>query len=221
MRLQEKILSRKLRKKGHSIREICKKTGFAKGSVSVWVRDIALTTEQKQILSEKGTKKEVIEKRRITRITKENVRRQFIVDQAETNIKSLSKKDLFIIGITLYWAEGRKAGRGIVSFSNSDPRAIKLMMRFFKEICKVPKEKFRGHIHIHPHLDYKKAEKYWSDISNIPLPQLYKTYRIPNKSSQNKKDTLPYGTFDIYICNTELFLKIKGWINGVCKSLKV
>ncbi len=156
-----------------------------------------------------------------TRLTKENTRRQIIVDQAEKDIESLSRKDLFIIGIVLYWAEGRKAGRGIVSFSNSDPRAIKLMMRFFKEICGVVKEKFRGHIHIHPHLDYKKSEKYWSGISGIPLLQLYKTYRIPNKSSQNKKDTLPYGTFDIYICSTELFLKIKGWINGVCKNLNI
>lgn len=221
MKLKEKNLSRKLRKKGYSIREICKKTSFAKGSVSVWVRDIDLTEKQKQVLSEKGTKKEIIEKRRTTRLIKENARRQIIVDKAEKNIENLSKKDLFIIGIVLYWAEGRKAKGGIVSFSNSDPRAIKLMMRFFKEICNVPKEKFRGHIHIHPHLDYKKAEKYWSNVSKMPLLQLYKTYRIPNKSSQNKKDTLPYGTFDIYICNTELFLKIKGWINGVCKSLKI
>lgn len=221
MKLKEKDLSRKLRKKGYSLREICKKTGFAKGSVSVWVRNIDLTEKQKQVLSEKGTKKEVIEKRRITRITRENARRQIIVNQAEEDIESLTKKDLFTVGIVLYWAEGRKAGRGIVSFSNSDPRAIKLMMRFFKEICNVPKEKFRGHIHIHPRLDYKKSEKYWSDVSKIPLLQLYKTYRIPNKSSQNKKNTLPYGTFDIYICSTELFLKIKGWINGVCKSLKV
>lgn len=221
MKLKEKILSRKLRREGYSLREICKKTGFAKGSVSAWVHDIDLTVKQKQALSENGIKKEVIEKRRITRLIKESSRRQIVIDQAEKNIKKLSKEDLFTIGIALYWAEGRKAGRAIVSFSNSDPRAVRLMMRFFKEICNISKEKFRGHIHIHPHLDYKKAEKYWSDVSGIPLLQLYKTYRIPNKSSQNKKDTLPYGTFDIYICNTELFLKIKGWINGVCKNLNV
>ncbi len=88
-------------------------------------------------------------------------------------------------------------------------------MKFFKRVCKVPKEKFRAHIHIHPHLDIKKAENYWSSISGIPLKQFYKTYSKPNKSSQSKKNSLPFGTFDIYVHSTELFLKIKGWIEGI------
>ena len=94
-------------------------------------------------------------------------------------------------------------------------------MKFFREICKVPKSKFRGYIHIHPHLDKKIAENFWSRISGIPLNQFYKTYQKPNKSSKNKKDTLPFGTFDIYICDTKLRLKIMGWIEGVCKSFKI
>ena len=176
--------------------------------------------KQKQKLSLKGLKKEDIEKRRVARLAKENARRMVIVNKAEKDINKLSQKDLFIIGITLYWAEGRKAARGSVTFSNSDPRAIKTMMRFFREICDVPNDKFRAQIHIHQHLDAKAAEAYWSNISRIPLTQFFKTYRKPNKSSLNKKDSLPYGTFDIYVCNTGLFLKIKGWINGICKKLK-
>jgi hypothetical protein len=49
----------------------------------------------------------------------------------------------------------------------------------------------------------------------IPLKQFYKTYQKQNKSSQNKKNSLPYGTFTIIICDTELFLRIRGWINGL------
>jgi transcriptional regulator with XRE-family HTH domain len=221
MKIEEKLLSRKLRQKGYSLNEICDKTGFTKSSVSLWVRNIELTTEQKQRLSKKGLKKEDVEKRRLTRLAKENARREIIVNQAEKEINGLSQKDLFIIGIILYWAEGRKAARGAVTFSNSDPRAIKTMMRFFREICGVPNDKFRAHIHIHQHLDVKAAETYWSDITQIPLTQFFKTYRKPNKSSLGKKDTLPHGTFDIYVCSTELFLKIKGWINGICKNLNI
>lgn len=217
MKLKEKQISRKLRKKGWSINEICSKLNFAKGSVSLWVRDIELTKAQKQRLSQKGLKKEVIERRRITRLTKENDRRQIIVDEAKKDIKNLSKKDLRNIGIVLYWAEGAKANRGVVQFSNSDPRMIKIIMRFFREICKVPERKFRGHIHIHSHLSAKRAEKYWSLISGIPLNQFYKTYCKPSKASKHKKDSLPLGTFDISICNTELFLKIKGWIEKIYK----
>ena len=53
MKLKEKKLARKLRKLGYSINEICKKARLAKGSVSLWVRDIKLTPGQKRRLSEK------------------------------------------------------------------------------------------------------------------------------------------------------------------------
>jgi hypothetical protein len=219
MRLKEKQISRKLRKRGWSINEICSKFNFAKGSVSLWVRNIELTEAQKQRLSQKGLKKEVIERRRKTRLKKENDRRQIIIDKAKKDIKKISEKDLKNIGIALYWAEGAKANRGNVQFSNSDPKMIKIMMIFFKKICKIPKEKLRGRIHIHSHLDAKKAEKYWSSISCIPLNQFYKTYCKPSISSKHKKDSLPFGTFDITICNTELFLKIKGWIEAMSDNI--
>lgn len=215
MKVEEKKLARKLRKLGHSINEICKKAGLAKSSVSLWVRDIELTPKQKRKLSEKGVRKETIEKRRITRLTRENTRRQIIIDNAKREINRLSIKDLKITGIALYWGEGSKTPRSGVQFSNSDPRTIQLMMQFFKRCCKVPEYKFRGHVLLHPHLNVKKAEKYWSNISGIPTGQFYKTSKQQSKASKEKRDTLPFGTFCIQICNTELFLKIKGWIEKV------
>ncbi len=223
MKLKEKNLARKLRKQGYSISKICEKANLAKGSVSLWVRDIELTTVQKEKLSKKNTEREVIERRRITRLSRENARRQIIIDNAKREICSLSKKELWLTGIALYWGEGTKTLRSGVQFSNSDPRLIQFIMRFFKEICNVPKKKFRGHINIHPHLNEKKAEKYWSKVSGIPLSQFYKTSKQQSKASKKKKDSLPFGTFNIQICNTELFLKIKGWIEklyelGIKKS---
>ncbi len=219
MKLKEKKLARRLRKLGYSINEICKKAGLAKGSVSLWVRDVNLTSEQKRNLSEKGIKKEVIERRRNTRLTRENARRQIIIDRAKSEINNLSKKELKLLGVALYWAEGSKSKRGMVQFSNSDPRLIQFMMRFFKKVCAVPESKFRGHISLHPHLNTRKAKKYWSDISRIPLDQFYKTSKQQSKVSKGKKDSLPFGTFNIKICNTELFLKIKGWIEGLYTSV--
>jgi len=199
--------------------EIKDKLRVSKSSISLWVRNIKLTDDQKRALSQKGLTKESIERRRATRLSRENARRQIIVDAAREEIDTLSELELKLIGVALYWAEGGKTNRGSVQLSNGDPRIIRLMMKFFKKICKVPKEKFRAHIHIHPHLNIKKAENYWSSISGIPLNQFYKTYSKPNKASQNKKDSLPFGTFDIYVHSTELFLKIKGWIEGIYKNV--
>ncbi|TSC67048.1 MAG: Uncharacterized protein G01um101466_809, partial [Parcubacteria group bacterium Gr01-1014_66] len=36
-----------------------------------------------------------------------------------------------------------------VKFTNSDWNTIILMMRWFREVCKVPEEKFRIALHIH------------------------------------------------------------------------
>lgn len=92
-------------------------------------------------------------------------------------------------------------------------------MRFFREICVVPESKFRGHLHIHEHLDYRTAEKYWSNITGIDSSQLFKSYRKQSFASQNKKDSLPMGTFDIYVMDTQLFYKIVGWIRGISNHL--
>lgn len=215
MKNKEKNLAIKLRENGLSLNEIKRKLNVSKSSVSLWVRDVALTYEQKQELSKKGVKKEIIEKRRETRLKRENNRKQIIIDKAKGEIFKLSKKELWISGIALYWGEGAKTIRSGVQFSNADPRAIKFMMRFFKKCCKVPKNKFRGHIFLHSHLNNNKAKRYWHSISGIPLSQFYKTSQQQSKSSKRKKDNLPFGTFVIQICNTELFLKIKGWIEGI------
>ena len=219
MKTKEKKISRELRRQGWSFNEIRQKVKVSKSSVSLWVRDIELTKSQKQKLSKNGVKKEVIEKRRKTRLTRENNRRQLIIDKAKSEIKHLLRKELWLVGIALYWGEGAKTLRSGVQFSNSDPRSIQLMMQFFKKNCKVPENKFRGHIYIHPHLDEEKAKMYWHNISGIPYDQFYKTSKQLSKASKGKKDTLPFGTFAIQICNTELFLKIKGWIEGVHKSI--
>lgn len=217
MKVKEKKLARALRKHGWSLNEIRQKLKVAKSSISVWVRDIELTEKQKQELSKKGVKKEVIEKRRKTRLKNEKEKRQGIINKASEQIKKISKKELKLIGAALYWGEGSKSRRSSVQFSNTDPRAVKFMMSFFREACDVPKEKFRGHIFLHPHLDRKRAERYWSNISGISQEQFFKTSLQQSRASKRKRDTLPYGTFCIQICDVELFLKIKGWIEGIHK----
>ncbi len=62
------------------------------------------------------------------------------------------------------------------------------MMLFYKRVCGVPDSKFRGHLFLHPHLDVKKAEKYWSKISGIPLSRFQKTTQAHNKASKGKKN---------------------------------
>ncbi|MBI5816954.1 MAG: helix-turn-helix domain-containing protein [Candidatus Yonathbacteria bacterium] len=219
MKLFEKQKAVALRKKGTSIREISRIIGVSKGSVSVWVRDVPLSKKQLGALKEKGFSSEAIEKRRQKRLMNEQVKRDAIATLAQKDIRNISHRDLRIIGLCLYWGEGGKTRQGSARISNSDPAVIKVMMRFFREIFKVEEKKFRGHIHIHSHLNIKSAERYWSHVSGIPRSQFFKTYSKPSIASKNKKDNLPYGTFDIYVCNTKLFLQIIAQIEKIKKLI--
>jgi len=188
MKTIERDKARELRAKGLSINEIVERLGFAKGSVSLWVRDIELTTQQKQRLSKKGFSRKTIELRRANRLRNERLKREKIVSTAKQDVPMITPEQLWLIGVMLYWAEGGKTQR-TVRFSNGDPEMIEIMMTFFRLVCKVPESKFRGYIHIHPHLDNILAEKHWSQISGIPTSQFFKTYRKTNKSSQGKRDS--------------------------------
>ncbi|HEY4513640.1 MAG TPA: hypothetical protein VJH06_03985 [Candidatus Paceibacterota bacterium] len=215
MKIEEKEKARTLRKRGYSINQIVKEAGFSKASVSLWVRDIILTKEQKKGLSGRGRSVESIERRRINRLFNEKAKRQITIDNAKKDYSNISLEELKLIGIILYLGEGGKTERGTARVSNSDPEVIKIMMRFFREICNVPEEKFRGNVHTFAYADVEKTEKYWAKISGIPKKQFHKTYIKPSSASLQKRFTLPYGTFSINVCDTKLFLTIQGWIERI------
>ncbi len=215
MKITEKQKAIALREKGWTLNEIAKEIGCSKASVSVWVRHILLTEEQKFRITEKGRNLGSVERRRLARLSNEQKKRDEVVLKAKEDILTVSPKELMLIGAMLYLGEGNKASRGIARLTNSDPSVIKMMMRFFREVCGVPEGKFHAHIHTFENADIKKTEAYWSQVTGIPVRQFYKTYVKQSIASKHKRKTLPYGTLDIGVCDTKLFLTIMGWIEKI------
>lgn len=221
MKITEKEEAIRLRIQGFSMRDIAKKLNVSKASISKWTRDIYLDETQIKNLKNQQYAFHVVQKRRLVRLQNEDTKRNIAINTAVKEMRLISKKDLFIVGVALYWAEGGKTIRGMVRFSNSDKTMILLMMRFFREVCDVPEDKFRLHIHTHPGLPVESIEEYWSKITKIGRSKFYKTYVKYSISSEKIRKTLPNGTCDIYVCDTKLFLKITGWIKGMSGSLAV
>lgn len=220
MRLKEKIKAISLRKSGKSYSEIRKEVKVSKGTLSLWLRDIKLTPEQeKRIyveLRQKNAYKiaKLQQKKRIDRTKK-------IIKEAKKEVPPYFKNSLFLAGLMLYWAEGDKSDKiEHVKFSNSDPAIIKLMMKWFRRICKVPEEKFRICLHIHALHCRKDIEDYWSKITEIPRTQFYKT-QIKPTSLRQRRNKLYNGTCAISILNKDLFRKIKGWKLGFVGRMKI
>jgi len=90
--------------------------------------------------------------------------------------------------------------REISVFINSDPGMIRLMMGWFRLICRVPNTKFRIRIQCHGADRVGEYQEYWSRIVNIPLTQFTKPYiRISPASKKKTGNLCPYG-----ICNIRI-----------------
>ena len=213
-----KLKAQKLRKQGLAIKEIEKKIKVSRSSVSLWVRDVKLTKKQlKRLYLNKKTgqlKGSIIAAMNKIKAREKLVER--LLKEGEKEIGNLSKRDKFVTGVAMYFAEGSKTSNN-VSFSNSDARAIKFMMSWLREVCKAPEGKFRGALYLHDNLDKTRAERFWSKLTGIPLKQFTKTYLVKNNPHRLRKAKHIYGVFRITVCNANLHRKIMGWISGIFK----
>ena len=215
-KLDLKLKARELRKKGLSIKEIQKRLRVSRSSVSLWVRDVKLTKKQLKKLylnkSTGGLKGSIIAAMNKIKAREELTQR--LLEEGIKEIESLSKRDKFIIGVAMYFAEGEKGDKN-VSFSNSDPRAIKFMVDWLRYFCNVPEKKFRASLYIHDNLNERKAKQFWSKLIRIPLAQFRKSYIVKNNPHRLRKVKHIYGVLRITVSNTNLHRKIMGWISGV------
>lgn len=215
-KLESKLEAQRLRKKGFSVGTIQKKLKVSRSSVSIWIRGIKLTKTQleKLYLNKKtgGLKGSIIAS--MNKIKKREELTKEIMSASKTEVGRLSKRDRFITGIAMYFAEGNKADKN-VAFSNSDPRAINFMVSWFRNYCEVPEKKFRCNLYLHDNLDETHAKKFWSSLTHIPLSQFMKTYIVKNNTKRFRKTKHEYGVFRIIISNVNLQRKIMGWISGI------
>lgn len=217
MKVQDKEKAVALRKNGVAMGEIANLLGVAKSSVSYWVRDVVLSKKQQAHLKARSHNAEAIEKRRTARLAHTDKRRAAIRQKAILDIPALTKNPLWYVGVSLYWGEGGKTQRA-VRLANSDPDVIKIAMKFFREVCEISEEKFRGHIHTFPAADVKKTTVYWAKVSGIAPERFYKTYVKQSVSSKEIRKTLPNGTFQVYVNDTDFFFTLMTWIEYLKKG---
>lgn len=225
-KVTEKKKAINLRKKGLSYSEILKEISVAKSTLSLWLRSVGLAKEQKQRLTEK---------RRIAALRGAKTRREQrltitkdIKDNAEKEIKKLSKRELWLIGISLYWAEGHKEkDKGsLARLGNSDPKMIKVFLRWLYEICGIKKKDivFRIYLHETSKKRLKEVIKHWSRITGFSENNFQQITWKQNKIKTNRKNIGEnyYGLLDVGVKKSiNLNRKIQGWIEGIYKHCEV
>ncbi|OGZ65652.1 MAG: hypothetical protein A3D34_00935 [Candidatus Staskawiczbacteria bacterium RIFCSPHIGHO2_02_FULL_33_16] len=186
--------------------------------MSLWLKSVKLAENQKQKLTAKklASTRRGAQKMKDIRIalTKE------IKDKARKEIGKLSKRELWLIGVALYWAEGSKEkeynpGSRMV-FSNSDPYMIKLFLKWLINIIKVPREKIYFSIYIHEsHKDnLERTVIHWSKYTDYPKQEFSKIYFKRNKINTKRKNIREnyFGLLRISVIESStLNRKIQGW----------
>ena len=220
----------KLRISGKSYTEISKDLKVPKSTLSGWFTGLELSESAKNRIKDRiyaGALKGLIKRnKRQTHLAIQRARK--IRSEASKEIIPVNQKELRLIGITLYWAEGykrpiikngRERTNHPVSLTNSDPKIISLFLRFLRETCKVPENKITANIRSYEHLKEDSIIKFWQEVTKLPKNNFDKIYYGISKSSENKKpyNRLPYGTISIRVNSTNLFHEIIGWIEGLSK----
>ena len=221
---EERQKAIKLRKQGFSYSEILREISVAKSTLSLWLRSVGLAKRQEQRLTEKrlnalfkGAKAK--KDQRLT-LTKE------IKEKAKKEVGELSKRELWLIGTALYWAEGAKQKEHnvsqVVKFSNSDPLMVNIFLHWLENICKISKSDVHFRIAIHKTAEdrLEKIKKYWANTTGFSLNNFqkidWKKHKI-NTKRKNIGDNY-HGLLNIYIKNsTNLNRKIEGWTEGIYK----
>jgi len=221
LRLEDKRKAIELRIQGNTYREIINLIpNLPKSTLSGWLKNVKLTPKQKERLN-KNIKKITYNARVKSAWTKKKTKEKKIKNifkQAEKEYLLLAKNELFLIGLILYWAEGNRKTE-MFQFTNSDPRAIKAMLNWLTKICKIPKKDIKIRLYIHKIYAHENHEKFWSEITKIPIDKFQKTIYKPTPHKIKKK--LDYkGCIQLRILKTNFYWKVMAWIDILTKKYK-
>lgn len=215
MKVLEKEMARALRREGFSVKEICEKVKVSLGSVSVWVRDIELTEDQKIKLEAKNPVFNRACKGAKSQKDNSLIKRESY--QKEGRDLAKNKDHNFIAGCMLYWAEGDKS-RNVVGLSNTDENMLRFFVDFLKNNFGVTENEFSIYVHWYSdsHLSLNEIQEYWLKKLDLPSSCIRKFQldNVSKYSQKKKKNRHPFGTCHVKVGRTDVVQKIYGAIQG-------
>jgi hypothetical protein len=188
-KFEERDKAQELRRQGLSFREIRKVVPVSKSSLSAWLRLLPLTVEQEKQLEDrakknvdKGRERAALSNRK-KRIAREDIAK----GEAGVIFEKFKNDPRFILGVSLYWAEGAKR-TSTFCFVNSDVSMVKFMIFWLDKYLGIPKEKVFLRLHTHEDFKSENYELFWSKSLQVPMSQFRKTSYKPNKHGVFKKN---------------------------------
>jgi hypothetical protein len=207
-----------LRLQGLSYAEISGRLDVSKGSLSPWLRELVLTTEQRAALALRrppvGSGGSALHLRRLQS-------EQRCRDQGISDVGDMTARELFLVGAALYWAEGVKPKPWNPSvrmcLMNSDPSVIDVFIRWLALIG-VSRDRILLQLHIHESADLDDVVSRWRERPSLAgLPWGSATVKRHNPLTRRHNVGEDYlGCLRVTVNrSTELVRTVAGWWAGI------
>jgi transcriptional regulator with XRE-family HTH domain len=215
--------ARELRAQGLDYEEIAAALGVAKGSVSLWVRDLPrperLSYAECRKRSVEGSQRYWEAERPVREARRASERAA-----AAAQIGDVTDRELLIAGAIAYWCEGAKSKphrpSERVIFTNSDPSLIRFFLRFLEAVG-IAAENLAFRIYIHESADARSAEIFWLKVTGAQPEQ----FLSPALKRHNPKTVRKNVGEDYHGClrievrrGSGLYRKIEGWAEAIMSA---
>lgn len=199
-----------LRRRGYTHSEIrAQIPGLSKGTLSGWCDGIVLTKSQEQKVF-----KRAIHASDRARLLASATLHERKVEREKASIESakkifFNKKDnaLFLMGIILYWAEGAK--NQSFQFMNSDPRLVRLMIRWLIDFADTPKSLITVRLYTHKGFVGEHNEDYWRRILHFLPKENFRRTVYKSTPHKIKRNPEYKGCMRVQVLRVDLLRKMK------------
>jgi hypothetical protein len=211
--------ARDLRRAGRTYDEIVTELGVSKSSVSLWVRDLPKPPRRHHA-------RRMAEARWTPHRRKMAILRTQTKFAAAREIGVLTDRELFLVGVGLYWSEGTKSRpyrpTERLTFTNSDPDMVRVFLAWL-DLLGVPRDQMRFMIMIHESADVSASERFWEEVVEAPAAAFTKTVlkkHNPKTSRKNVGDGY-HGCLAVRVLKSaDLYRRIEGWWYGIVVGVK-
>lgn len=213
-RWERRELGRELRVAGLSYREIAQIIPVAKGTLSLWCRDLELTPDQRERLRSLRPDAEVRRSVGMKRRQLALQRHEALRHAGRLEAARLARDPAWIAGTVAYWAEGAKRSNALL-FSNSDPGLIILFLRWGSEFLEIAPERYSARMHLHRGQDEEERLLFWSAKTGLRAGQFGRAFIKP-EGTGHRKNVLYNGTLLVRVrTSADLLHRVEGWIDHV------
>lgn len=172
--IEKRIRALELRRQGKSYSQIKSELIVSKSSLSLWLRDHPLPLERIRELRDWNAER--IENCRNTKQRHREERLKLVYDSANKTLLPLTKKELFLTGLFLYWGEGGKTQRFGISLSNTNPKVIKFYIKWLVACLGVSREKMKVRLHLYKDMSVNDEIAFWSSELGMSRKNFGKPY---------------------------------------------